>query len=58
MSKKNKIRNLTSMELNQMKHKGAAASMVLQPQYGQRIVQMKNKTKPVRKMKHKGRAYE
>ena len=53
-----KIKNLSSRDLNQMKHKGAAASMVLQPQYGQRIVQMKNKTKPVRKMKHKGRAYE
>jgi len=54
MAKKTKIKEITSEELNRLKHKGVAAHMVLQPQYAPRIIQLKNKPRPIRKMKHKG----
>ncbi len=57
MSKITKQKTFTSVELNMMSHKGVAAGMVLQSCFAQRIVKMKKRSIPVRKMKHKNLAF-
>lgn len=58
MTKKHKIKHLSSEELNRMANKGVGKAIVRQPIFKMRVLEHKNRTKPVRKMKHKGRAYE